>query len=327
MQIIKAGVLEHWEKDNMHIHCMFNYNCNFSCSYCVNRHIRSGRLHNTQLKLDAMQKCITNILSLKRDKFEFAIGGGEPTLYKHIHEFYALVEQHKKRDIIYVEMVTNGSTLNKVVLPLIEASPHIKKNFRVSIHEEQMSLEKYKEILKDFKYKDCIEVKYLAKPKELDKALEFKEYCTSLGYRFILQAIVIGPTFDPEYTEEELKIILKNDFRPDFYAEFIENENIIKKTYTRADYSVNQELANFNNLYCLAGRNYINLTPEGEVYRCFSDTTGIKFNINENSILDYPNLLKVKPCTVERCYCYAIAFPKWQKGTPAPHYIKESELE
>lgn len=88
--IIKAGSERKWEKNIMLITCNFNMNCNFHCSYCINQKTR--KKYTEQLSKEALYNLFSNLPKLNKNFYEFALAGGEPTLYEYLPDFLSYAD-------------------------------------------------------------------------------------------------------------------------------------------------------------------------------------------------------------------------------------------
>ncbi len=330
MEILKVGNAHFWENDHLMMNLMLNTDCNFKCSYCCNRQMRNTR-QVPQLDFNILKKLLDDVYSLKRDRYYFITGGGEPALYKHLYDFFKILEE-KCENNTSVQLSTNGSLLDTFI-PIIEDSPNVGKVIGISIHESEMSIEKYKERIKNFKYPEYLVAKFMLQPGALDVALDFKNFAESIGTKCTIVGLTSGRRLLPDYTEEELEVLNKyqtytttDDLPNEFSILYEENGKQDSVDFKYIDVATKAEFMNYDGMLCLAGRNMIAVTPEAKVFRCHRDNTGVQFNLHEHSILEYPNLLKIQPCTADRCFTLEVALPKWKKGLTPPHYISNKML-
>ncbi len=321
MEIIKAGSLENWKKNAIRISLALNCHCNFSCSYCTMKNIRDNKeLRKKQLDLDILKVFLKDIFSLNYDNYHFSLASGEPTLYKNLKEFYSYINMCCGEQETSIGLITNGSNFDRIS-SCIELAPNIKHKIAVSIHEEQRSIEQYKEQILKFKYPNLLNIIFLLQPSRLEAAFNIQNFAKEIGASFTLQTLTFEGKIHPDYNDDEIELLKSHGPKDRFFVEYTEEPYI--QHFTKTEYSQNNNLINYKDMYCSAGYGSLSITNTAKVYRCFYDRTGVNFSLENNSILDYPNLLKIKPCSIDRCTCVGlIKLPKWKKGTPPPHYIK-----
>jgi MoaA/NifB/PqqE/SkfB family radical SAM enzyme len=106
-KIIK--IVNHQKDNILEIRWMVNNVCNYKCRYCF-----PGSNEGTLPTPDDIELIIANFdhmltyykEKLGKTKFHLKVGGGEPTLWRHLHYF---IESLKKKHDIYFTVISNGS--------------------------------------------------------------------------------------------------------------------------------------------------------------------------------------------------------------------------
>lgn len=326
MHIVKAGNEDSWHKNQLTILCNFNMNCNFNCSYCINRTVRNN--YSEQLSSQALANLVDYLPQLNRDKYLFGIAGGEPSLYKHLNLFlekvaYFLPDKHQ------VTYSTNGSLLKKFIKP-IETIANLKLRITISMHIEQYSFEKYEKALLEFPYPEKIRLKILLQPGKLKETLQFIEKMKIFGYSsFIVHGLIEKGHVYQGYDKEELDYLKHNVYHVEtvLFNENMAENGIEKREFYRDDLILEPELVKYSGLYCLAGYSAIRVLADGKVANCFYHKDDSDFNLNKNTILEYPYINKAMKCKGKACMCMGYtALPKWDPNYCSPPEYFKGEL-
>jgi molybdenum cofactor biosynthesis enzyme MoaA len=143
MKILKAGLQKNWGRNIMNVFLAPNNTCNFLCSYCVNagsRRDKSKFISEATLKL-----FFSKLIDLKKEKYFFAISGGEPLIYPHLETMFDMIE-NEFDGVNTIIFSTNGYFLNNKQ-KVFEKIQNTKLTITLSAHIEQISIDNYKEIL------------------------------------------------------------------------------------------------------------------------------------------------------------------------------------
>lgn len=316
--IIKAGSERKWEKNIMLINCNFNMNCNFKCSYCINQTYR--KKFTEQLSKEALYNLFSNLPKLNKEFYSFGIAGGEPTLYQYFPEMLQYFNEFiSTKGSIWC--ATNGSLLNNIE-KYLENYQNLKFNLAISMHLEQMDAETYLKKFSAFKYPQICRIKIMLEPKTLDKINTIIEKAKSFGYiDYVIQPLTINGKIHPDYTEEEKNFFNTNPYAADvhLFNELKQDEQIIKKDFTKDEFVLHPELVDYSGLHCLAGFSSIRVLADGTITPCFKVRGNPNFNLNTHSLLDYEYLYKPVICPGNYCGCHGFTtIPKWN-----PEYTKE----
>jgi organic radical activating enzyme len=111
--------------------------CNFSCKYCFPN--ANANTHRTTENIDLLVNNFRHLFDhynkqLKKDKFHFIIGGGEPTLWKN---FGVFLNEIKMKHAVYTSVISNGS---RTLRWWQEYAPYID-NAILSCHVAQADLD------------------------------------------------------------------------------------------------------------------------------------------------------------------------------------------
>lgn len=338
---IRAGSDVSWKMDSMHVFCLFNCTCNFSCSYCYNKNMR--KQHKEHLPKDILLQFLEDLATLNKPKYFFYLAGGEPLLYTYLLDFYEYVNAIFPEKVM-IHISTNGSLLKRLE-PCIKKSPYVQNVIEISMHMEQMDLERYKKVLSNFAYVHNCAIRTLLAPGRLKDILEIQEFVENLGYEIQIRSITQKGELHPDYTQEERDFFEMNtnikayplflsstgyEDKAPFFCEYLSHEEKIKRIEFSRDASIfNHDLINYSGMNCTAGFSSLHVMSDGMVKYCHGDKSGLSFSLKEKSILDYPFLSTPVLCHAQKCGCQAsIALPKWHPELgQGPAYLEKTFSE
>jgi len=276
------------------VHLGLSYNiCNFRCHYCY--------LPNWNKKIDPelsnkLERLLQRLTHIKRPLYIIFASDGEisvtPTLWPHLKKLLEL------NDLKMVTLFTNLSNNFEILLDIFPASKmaiiatyHIHQFRNVDIQRSRF----FQRVVKLKKEAASIVVSFVLSPDQLVYYDEFKNSMEEIGvlsYAYPLLSKYTGKVDVASYTNEEIikvKKILELDDNP---AKIIN------------DFLFGWRI---KGLKCSAGSNYIEVSPEGQVYRCFAvcnDDYGNLFDANGPLIN-----LRAEVCPLGGCSCnWAVAF-------------------
>ncbi len=325
---IKAGSDQKWEKNNMFVTCNFNMNCNFDCSYCINKSFRKN--YSEQLSKEALHNLFSNLPKLNKDFYTFTMAGGEPSLYKYFPEMLQYLSQYFSPNNYRFTCATNGSLLHKFD-EYLKNHQNLNFNISISMHLEQMDAETYLKKFSRFSYPNMCRIKIMLEPNTLKKVNHIIEQAKSFGYTdFVVQPVTINGKITPDYTEEEKNFFNNNPYAADvhLFNEYKDNEQTIRKDFTKDEFVLNPELVNYAGLQCLAGHNSIRVLADGTITPCFKVKHDSDFNLNTHSLLEYIYIYQQITCTSTYCGCHGFtAIPKWNpEYAEGPSYLKKEQI-
>ena len=321
--IIKAGSEQNWKKNDMVIACNFNMNCNFKCSYCINKSFRKN--YSEQLSKEALHNLFSNLPKLNKDFYTFTMAGGEPSLYKYFPEMLNYLKTFFSSNSFKFSIVTNGSLLHKIE-EYFKNYQDFNFHINISIHLEQMNIDDYLKIFSSFNYPERSHIRIMLEPGHLNQLTKLTEKAKSFGYKsFLVLPILINQKLSPNYTEEEIDCLKNSSAHSDIllFNEYLNNNQTIKKEFIKRDVTFNPELVNYSGLQCLAGHNSLKILPNGTIHPCHRHKGDPNFNLNTHSLLEYIYIYQPVTCPSTYCGCPGFAaLPKWNpEHAEAPGYF------
>lgn len=211
------------------------FRCNYSCSYCP--------VHTKFDFASVFPKACEKSWQQWAEALEklppavIYVAGGEPFLYTGLSDLLDhLPAKHR-----VLGVVTNLS-MPASVIRKIRRSTHLNASF----HRECVSQEAFVAKVKDLSDSFHIDVNIVATPENLPVIAAVDDLMKS---RHV--TLHVDPYVDPHfrYSAEQLKLLAK---------------------HVQSDRSALLEFDDFSHKSCSAGRNYINLMPNGDVFTCAS---------------------------------------------------------
>ena len=273
--------------------------CNFKCPYCL---IKIHNMNDTIIGEKDLDKIINSFDETKKTWLIW-MTGGEPFLHPR---FIELCKRLTKKH--YIAMNTNLSSplvynFCKEIDPKrvlrLNCSLHITERERLGLKED--FVEKVK-LLKERGFK--VDISQVMWPPILERF-------DSIYEEFRKREILITPnSFNGIYNKKRYPEAYTNKDKKKMQYYFNEteknNKNIIEtikpkieinKKLTKNDFSGK---LSFQGLPCLAGKNYVTIYHNGDIFRCYDDNTKLG-NIfsGEFKLLDKPEMCKAKECN---CY-------------------------
>ncbi len=319
-KIVRAGGIDYFS--NNIIECIINPTdiCNFKCSYCCNRKSRTNRT----LDVTILEGFVQDLGERNASSYIFYVTGGEPLLYKHLHELVLFINRYipnKKR----IDIITNGSILHKNI-EYYKKYNDIEINYCISLHIEQIEVETYVHNLLTIKDLSCIKCKILLYPGKLDVAKRLCNIFKNIGIKVHISAVFDEYSNALEYNNDEIKFLesFSSSTEVLFFHEF---ENIYgirrNKNYNRIDKRFSPEKFSYKGMLCAATMNTFRLGPDGIVVPCFGFMRhGIRFDLKERRLRDIPELRFPCICPDDRCNCELfLQTPKWRDAVDAPAWF------
>lgn len=219
----------------LHIVLWPTFRCNYKCSYCPYR---------TQYDCSSLfprenERGVEEWLKVfsRLTPSVFFIAGGEPFLYDGIIEL--INEMPSKHELLGI--VTNFSKE-------INVYKKIKRKvcFNISLHREYISVDSLLKKIKEIKKYCHVNVFIVATPENIPFIGEIKKLLSKNNI-FLHVDPYVAVNF--EYDKSQLSVLKR----------YISSERDSKRIL---------KLNNFEKKICSAGRNYINILPDGQVYTC-----------------------------------------------------------
>jgi len=324
-------------KSTLQIEWFISKKCNFNCSYC------SEYVHNkdgTFPDLATMKSTMDMILRNTKKNITIALTGGEPTLCKHIIEFFKYLKTTYKDRIENASLTTNGSRSTKFYKELCMYLDDINFSYHMEYHATEM-IHKTIEELKSSRPSCKLKVHMMMLPTQFAETQlqveKFREHGIETSVRRI------RPVFDKKDLENGIQRFTKPfedttstflfteydpttgkgtvDWSQDagYYSEEEEDilDNIIiasnnntksfrkeNEIITSTLENVNDILANRENIFtgwlCWAGISSLRIQDNGEIYNAACRNKKLGDIYNGFTMLDYPHT-----CTRNACVCAA----------------------
>jgi len=235
------------------------FRCNYKCSYCpIVTKFDFGSIYGKDSErssedwIEALNKLPTANIYLS---------GGEPFLYKELPDFINNQTKHK-----ILGIVTNA-TVKTDVYKRINKKTHLNLSF----HSEFTNQEKF-----------------IAKIKELKAT---KKYHLNVNIVATRENIPIIVKFQDLLFDEDVSLHIDPLIDADMQFEYTDEEANILKPLWQKDRIATLDRLNFENYspkICSAGKNYINLMPNGDVFRCASGFDYFYSPLRKSTLLSGP---------------------------------------
>lgn len=221
------------------INFMITFRCNYRCSYCqwVTKFDYS-KIYKKENEPTAKEWI--KVFD-KLPKANIYLSGGEPFLFKELPEFINGLKKHK-----IIGMVTNA-TAKTSVYKRINKKIHLNLSFHREFVNEEQFISKINELRQINRFH--ISINIVATRENIKFLPKLKKF---FGYNNV--SFHVDPFVDPnaefKYTPEEKEIL---------------------SHYLAADRNKHIDMLEFNSYVpkrCSAGQNYINIMPDGTVFRC-----------------------------------------------------------
>ncbi len=211
------------------------FRCNYSCSYCA---VHTKFDFTTVFPKDCEKTWQEWLKALEKlPPAVIYVAGGEPFIYAGLPDLLNnLPAKHR-----LLGLVSNLSMPARV-MRRIKHRTHLN----ASLHRECVSTEAFIEKIKELQDSFYIEVNIVATPENLPAIAAVDGLLTSHNV-----SLHVDPFVDPDfqYSAEQLRLL---------------------KKHTSPDRRSRPEFDDYRPKLCSAGRNYINLLPNGDVFTCAS---------------------------------------------------------
>jgi len=333
MQLLKAGFLPLFKENFFQSSWTLTEKCNFKCSYCVNQKERDNTTH---LKRETMLKALGYMADLKRPKYNFALSGGEVTLYPHLEEMLATINNKFTESTCSIRLLSNGSaSVNKMEKLFVLSSKH-NMMFIITLHLEELNVDSLIKKIKTFPkeiQKSCFLFKVIVSPERMEQALDviaLLEETKLLNYRIMPVCDFVDGKISSEFSlkqREQIAALCKAQ-KDKIYFKFTHlyrvGSEVESKVFTYTE-GIEQEMFNYKGMYCSAGYNSIRLTAKGYVKK-----TGfcgdMNYTISDKNPFEDSNFYVPKKCIAPHCTCITHArLPKWSSFEFAPEFLKENK--
>lgn len=236
------------------------FRCNYKCSYCP-----VVTKFNFEKIYDKNQEQDPDVWIAALDKLPQAniyLSGGEPFIYKGLPDF---VNSQKKHKILGI--VTNG-TVPVDVYARIKRKTHLNLSYHSEFIAQQSFIDKIKK-LKELK-KFHLNVNIVATRENLPMIAEFKEHLVDESISLHIDPL-IDVDMQFQYSMDEKATLMQ----------YLQKDRV--NTMDRLDYHA------YGMKTCSAGRNYINIMPNGDVFRCAAGFEYFHSLLRKNILSSGPN--------------------------------------
>lgn len=268
--------------------------CNMNCSYCYNKFPRD----NKDIDMNLLLKYIDNVYKKTNRDVDILLIGGEPSLYKKVHEF--IIQCREKEFIKDIDIFTNFSRDINFYKLLIKN----RVNLVCAWHNETDDnnfINKLNSLTNNEK-KFIVEIAMMFEHDNMDRWNNI--ICQILkNYKNVIQPWILYDKYTTkEYTQiqkkEFIKALLKlekislSDFK---------NKNAINTIFNQY---CNKYQESFINQTCSAGYDTIYIHNNGDVYKCQNDffyNLPKLYNINDNNAEFDMGYYKIQKCICNYC--------------------------
>lgn len=298
--------------------------CNFKCRYCFEG--SNAATHKNPQNIDLVVDNFRYLMdyytnNLGKNKFQYYIAGGEPTLWKDLGVF---IEKIKSQHDVYFTLVSNGSR----TLRWWEEYANVIDNAHLSHHLAQGNVEHITKVA-DVLHKNGakVTVKVLMDPDYWDQGINDVLYMknNSIHSWFIMASKIVerGAFKSPNYTEEQNDYLKKDLKRIPNLKWFWKNRRLLKeeirlwesKAYlddgstinARPGAYLNRGWSNFKDWNCNIGIERVYIGWNGNISgSCQAKLFGLDYYFN---ILDLNFKANFKPkltsviCPNNGCWC------------------------
>jgi len=225
--------------NQLYINFMVTFRCNYRCSYCpwVTRFdyasiYRQEKEPTPEAWIRALDKL---------PKANIYISGGEPFLFHGLHELVNGLNKHK-----IIGIVTNAS-LNATIYKRITKKIHLNLSFHRDYVTEDQFLKKIDELRKVGIFH--LNINMVATPEN----------------------VPMIPKLEKFFTDHKVSLHIDPFVDPDAVFEYKPEQKAILLRYLASDRSTQMDMLDVDSYapkQCSAGQNYINIMPDGTIFRC-----------------------------------------------------------
>jgi organic radical activating enzyme len=220
-------------RNRLHVLFWPTFRCNYACSYCtVCTKFDFAKVFTPQSEKRVEQWL--NVLE-KLPPAMIYVAGGEPFVYAGLPELVNNLPRRHQLLGIVSNISLPASVYRKIKRPF-----HLNASF----HREYVSSENFIARVKELQQFLDVHVNIVATPENLPVISSIDELMKT--YRITLH---IDPYVDHEFR-------------------YSTQEQALLRKYTRADRKLLVDFGDFSRKQCSAGRNYVNLLPDGQVFTC-----------------------------------------------------------
>lgn len=327
-RIIRQGAYESLYDLPLHVQWSLTHMCNYRCSYC--NYGARGAVDRLQFHpFHKMVNAVENLAALNRPSYEFAILGGEPTIYPHMPELLYHIDSRLAGRVSRITVVTNGSRDPEYFNQFAELARRVYLQIMLSIHTEQVNPRHLYRLAREID--PAIELNYLLmlNPAKLEFCQEIYSALCELrrekAFELTLQTVYEGPEFvkpDSRYppgieewqnTRQQMfnEIARKSSAqaecqRPPSFSPFWEVEQSGRTAcYSRCSRAVNFQKGwlNLRDIYCVTGAHILSIHADGSLWRSACNLPPLRLNAYDRDCFKNADFMEIARCPHEACVC------------------------
>ena len=268
--------------------------CNMNCSYCYNKFPRD----NKDIDMILLLKYIDDVYKKTKRNIDILLIGGEPSLYKNIHEF--IIECRKRIFISDIDFFTNFSRGIDFYKLLIKNKVNLVCSWHNETDDNEFS-NKLNSLTNDEK-KFIVEIAMMFEHNNIDRwnnviSQVFKKY------KNVIQPWILYDRYTTkEYTQIQKKEFIKSLLKLEKISlTDFKNKNAIDIIFNQY---CNKYQESFINQICSAGYDTLYIHNTGDVYKCQNDffyNLPRLYNINDNNAQFDINFYNPQKCICNYC--------------------------
>lgn len=266
------------------------WKCNLNCPYCI---VKSGRPADYTFNMEHFRAGLLRIKALPyRICLHFGFRGEVFTSGEILEEIRQLCNE--ENNLFGVSFLSNiQADWEKVIQPFLNSVNTAKLGMGCTLHDSVITdIDGFFDKVEKINASGVkMYVTYVALPDKIQKIREYKERCESIGVPLIINSL-IGKYSGIQGLDPE-KIY------PDAYTE--EEKSLLKPLWdTPHSYKLLVEACSPRGMSCAAGRNYLYIDPDGNVFPCNKMRDKFLGNIVRDEIQFMEN---DSICESDRCLC------------------------
>ena len=351
--ILRQGSPECFSGMPLKVNWNITENCNFRCSYCITK---SSGYDKAFCTLEQAEAAVRHIVSANRSSYVVTLIGGEPTTHPLLAEIITLLCEQIGDRLEILEIITNGTFVEKQIDALLKASESHFLKLLVSIHLEYMRVETVVKLVKSLSRHVRLEINIMYHP-ELEKEAEaMVEALCDLRKSYPFHSKVAMLLEPPRYDKYDSRY---TDAHYDWAKKTMKRFNHVEKTYdvgknsrirnagTELDYVVDchsggiaeqhEHLSRselevmtgnvFTGMTCVAGTNVMWIKGgQARGMVCMCDKPAC--NIYEENPFEREDWIHGVVCTKRMCGCNVnYRIPKFRSPEDAERFIAEKRGE
>lgn len=265
--------------------------CNLKCSYCFHQKGRNGSKDpNQTMTVDEGVKILDRLYELYPERMTINFFGGEPLLYPDTVIALAKYAKSLWKDKAFFFISTNGTVFDEKLFSELRA---LDVYVQVSFDGDRETQNKYRgnfdiiveNMRKMISFGAQIAVRMTFTPETVNSLMRNVQFIHELGVIKIVHHAVM----EADWSEEAIKDYNVQLLNLLHYRRYCQNKNIpfnlafVDKNLM----TLNDELP-IDEDFCAAGKSFIALLPNGDVYPCHRAVSARKFKLGNIFIKEKP---------------------------------------